>query len=375
MAVNETTLSNQVGALNQSAADSPNVLFFIPDISGFTKFINETEISHSQHIISELLELLVDSNSLGLTVSEFEGDAVFFYRFGSVPSLNDFTEQARRMFVNFHSHIRRYETHRLCQCGACKTAHNLTLKIIAHYGEAASMKVKDHSKLIGTGVITVHRLLKNSVNGSEYMLLTNSLLGSVENKNGEIAEFNAGSDNYDEIGNIEYKFMSLEKFKSEIKDEEPEEFRIDNPVKVFEYTKTIDMAYEEVYAIVIDFSHRTKWVHGVKEIKLFDKKLNQAGTRHLCVMEKGSDNDIITASPKVTENTIEFWEIDRKKIGGCHFISEKISARQSKFTVEFYLKNNFLLKAMFKIMMAKKIEAALTTSADNLKEYCESSKN
>ena len=34
---------------------------FIPDITGFTSFVNQTEIEHSQHIISELLEVIIDS--------------------------------------------------------------------------------------------------------------------------------------------------------------------------------------------------------------------------------------------------------------------------------------------------------------------------
>ncbi|MBA3648149.1 MAG: hypothetical protein H0W62_06305 [Chitinophagales bacterium] len=44
-------------------------LLFIHDISGFTKFVNETEINHSRLIIQELLEILVDANQLDLTVS------------------------------------------------------------------------------------------------------------------------------------------------------------------------------------------------------------------------------------------------------------------------------------------------------------------
>ena len=32
-----------------------NGLLFIPDISGFTKFVNEIEIEHSRYIIGELL--------------------------------------------------------------------------------------------------------------------------------------------------------------------------------------------------------------------------------------------------------------------------------------------------------------------------------
>ena len=40
-------------------------LLFIPDISGFTKFVTAVEIDHSQHIIAELLEIIFDSNRLG----------------------------------------------------------------------------------------------------------------------------------------------------------------------------------------------------------------------------------------------------------------------------------------------------------------------
>ena len=37
-------------------------LLFIPDISGFTQFITSTEISHSHHIITELINLIIDEN-------------------------------------------------------------------------------------------------------------------------------------------------------------------------------------------------------------------------------------------------------------------------------------------------------------------------
>ena len=38
-------------------------LLFLPDISGYTKFIQTTEVEHSQHIISELLEVLIAANT------------------------------------------------------------------------------------------------------------------------------------------------------------------------------------------------------------------------------------------------------------------------------------------------------------------------
>jgi hypothetical protein len=60
-------------------------LLFIPDISGFTQFVNTMEIEHSRAIIQELLEILVNSNQIGLQISEIEGDAILFYKFGDPP--------------------------------------------------------------------------------------------------------------------------------------------------------------------------------------------------------------------------------------------------------------------------------------------------
>ena len=42
--------------MNESA------LIFIPDISGYTEFLTTTEIKHSKHIISELLEIIIAGN-------------------------------------------------------------------------------------------------------------------------------------------------------------------------------------------------------------------------------------------------------------------------------------------------------------------------
>ena len=149
-----------------AAAD--DVLFFIPDLGGFTKFIAETEIQHSQHIIKELLEILVDANTLGMKVSEFEGDAVLFYRNGAPPSLERLVQQARKMYLDFHTQLKKFEYSRVCQCGACAGAGSMMLKMVAHFGSAGTMQVKNHVKFIGKDIIIAHPLLKNSVTVPEY---------------------------------------------------------------------------------------------------------------------------------------------------------------------------------------------------------------
>src|SRR5688572_11098099 len=110
-------------------------LIFIPDISGFTRFVNEVEIEHSRLIIQELLEILVDANETGLEVSEIEGDAILFYKFGDPPPLETIYKQVEKMFCAFHQSLFAYEHNRYCHCRSCTAAINLTLKVITHYGE------------------------------------------------------------------------------------------------------------------------------------------------------------------------------------------------------------------------------------------------
>ncbi|MEM7108414.1 MAG: DUF2652 domain-containing protein [Bacteroidota bacterium] len=55
-------------------------VIFIPEIIGFTQFVNQTEIKHGQHIFSEIPEIIINSNTFSLQVAEIEGDAAFFYR-------------------------------------------------------------------------------------------------------------------------------------------------------------------------------------------------------------------------------------------------------------------------------------------------------
>ncbi len=111
-----------------------NATIVIPDISGYTEFLTKTELEHSSHIINELLEILVDSNRVELTLSEVEGDALLFYRKGEPIALGALIRQCLAMFENFHTQLRIIERDSICLCGACQTVSNLSLKFVTHYG-------------------------------------------------------------------------------------------------------------------------------------------------------------------------------------------------------------------------------------------------
>ena len=122
-------------------------LLFIPDISGFTNFVQTTEAEHSQHVISELLEVLLDANVENLQLAEIEGDALFFFKENKIPSQERLLAQIERMFKAFYSHLKLLETNRICPCNACASAPNLELKIVAHSGELQFIEVQGNKKL------------------------------------------------------------------------------------------------------------------------------------------------------------------------------------------------------------------------------------
>ena len=148
---------------------------FIPDISGFTNFVNAVELQHSRHIIQELLEIILNTNQMGLKISEVEGDAVLFYQLGEMPDLKIVSDQVQRMFLSFHKHLLQYENRRTCYCDACISAINLSLKFITHYGEFTEYKIGDFTKLIGKDIIIAHQLLKNDISNHEYWLISAGL--------------------------------------------------------------------------------------------------------------------------------------------------------------------------------------------------------
>lgn len=75
----------------------PASLLLTPDTSGFTAFVHETELEHSQYIILGLLNALIEADELGLTVAEIEGDAVLFYQEGRVPSAGQILAHAHAL--------------------------------------------------------------------------------------------------------------------------------------------------------------------------------------------------------------------------------------------------------------------------------------
>ena len=265
--------------------DSKSTLLYIPDISGFTDFVNATEISHSRHIITELLELIINSDKIGMSVSEIEGDAVLFFK-EDVPSVSELIKQCQQTFINFHNHLRRYNTERICRCGACETAAQLSLKFIIHKGDVEKINIKDHHKLHGSDVIIAHKLLKNSIPENEYILITDQFKiesSSIEMDKKEWISIRRGSNTYEDLGKIDYSYIPLKSLLKELDEPSQISFPKLGSDKIFienDILAPIDFIYENF----TNLDKRKEWDEDIKNIITHGKSLNQKGTLHTCLV-------------------------------------------------------------------------------------------
>lgn len=257
----------------------------IPDISGFSEFVSGVELSHSQHIIAELLEIILDANILGFVVSEIEGDAVLFYRFGSPPSLLALQRQAEIFYLKFHEYLQQIKRDTICKCGACQNVGKLTLKIIAHYGEIALIKIKGRFKLIGKDVIVAHRFLKNDVPSAEYLLLSESLVQTSGEK--MPVSLQKYCVTYRHLGDFVVYVHSLSYLRSQIPPPpEPHvSIRYPNPIVV---AKKVDAPMEIVHALLFDFKKMRQWNPGLIKVEFDSNKPMRLGRSHTCVFEDSS---------------------------------------------------------------------------------------
>jgi len=145
----------------------------LADISGYSKFIAQTEVDHSWSILHELLDTVVRSVEGAMDVSQVEGDAILFISGLSTPEVIAALEGT---FVAFHRRLRDMQAVTTCPCAACAKIDILKLKFVVHQGKFSRQRLANVEQLHGTDVIVAHRLLKNTVPSKEYLLVTDAVL-------------------------------------------------------------------------------------------------------------------------------------------------------------------------------------------------------
>lgn len=347
---------------------------FLPDISGFTEFVHQTEVEHSQHIISELLELLIDHESLGLTLAEIEGDALFYYKNGSVPEAAALLEQVERMYIAFHSHLKQYEQRRICNCGACTTANKLTLKFIAHAGPLDFIQIKDQRKPYGATVIAAHRLMKNTVPFDDYLLLSEGISASWDEAPQSNLPLHQSESIYD-LGTVRYQYYELLPLQKSVKVNPLPNIPIPDVPPIVTLSEYINLSPTQVFELILSFDYRKFWNANVESFEYEENRVTRIGTKHRCIIN-GKTVELESLTDKSDQQRLVYGERTEDVPILSPFISLFIVEQQDQgtlLTVQAITENNNSLKLkILKPLIRYQMKSLLKKTLKDFKQFAES---
>ncbi len=337
-------------------------LLFLPDISGFTEFVHHTDIKHSGHIISELLEILLDKNTMGLELAEIEGDALFFYKLVDTVNPKVLQQQIDDMYMAFHVHLKRYEYERICSCGACSSAYNLNLKFVAHHGDIDFIEIKGNKKPYGSNVIQVHRLLKNKVPFTEYALFSESIkeLPQINSR------FTKTTEQYD-FGEMTYAYTALSHLKKGLPYVPPVPPTVPKHL-LFNISDVINLPMLDLYEVISNFDYRLLWAKGVNKVEYEKNKVNKSGRKHTCLINKNEEINFTTIKKNQDQDKLVYGESTdslpfTKKLN-IYYVLESQANGLTKLDIQAYA--DFKpFGVLFKNMLSKKM---INNATENMKE-------
>lgn len=201
--------------MNSPDDEAHSVLLMIADISGYTRYMtaNAKTLNHSHTIINELLVTIAHQVESPLTVAKLEGDAMLVY--GLRNEMGHFLGDSGKILALQWDRICRAFTEKqkqlmlvnVCQCGACRNLDRLRLKLFIHVGDAVFHRVGRFQELAGLDVILIHRLLKNTVERDEYLLLTRKAVEEISPP--KAVRFEPFKESYDDIGTVDTRVIPI----------------------------------------------------------------------------------------------------------------------------------------------------------------------
>jgi hypothetical protein len=350
-------------------------LLFIPDISGFTEFVQTTEVSHSQHIIAELLEVLIEANTINWQLAEVEGDALFCYIEEEVPSFERLLAQVEDTFTAFHSHLKLLEVNRICPCRACASAPDLRLKIIAHVAELEFIEVQGKRKPFGSEIIEAHRLLKNSIDSDNYVLISEALAQEMMmpvSYQSKLYDFQNGSAHYDGKA-LDYRFSIIDPSNLDSKPfASAKKFTFSSEPNV-----TLEMDYPvsgpQLFEMITNYANRHLWSVGVDEFQFNNDEVTRVGSEHVCIIN-GKHFNIVAVTKDANPGEIVYGELTKNTPIAdelyTYFIIDPKNSKSSRLRVEIFFQAKSIFKKLLIALFFKKlIKKNVDASLNNLHQY------
>lgn len=156
----------------------------LADITGYTAYLQGTELEHAQDVLADLLETIIAGIEPPFEVAKLEGDAVFAHMPAAQVDASLLFDTIEATYFAFRRRLRDVVHSTTCDCNACVLIPSLDLKFFVHSGSYVVRRIGRSEELTGADVVLVHRLLKGSarevVANDAYVVLTREALEAID---------------------------------------------------------------------------------------------------------------------------------------------------------------------------------------------------
>lgn len=177
----------------------------LADISGYTRYLSGVELEHSHDVLADLLGVVANELTAVGALAKLEGDAVFVCDREGKTDGEALLSALDAAYFAFATRQRTIDLRTSCRCEACAQIGSLDLKVIAHHGSFVEHVVAESREVVGPDVITVHRLLKNTVaqsTGVEAFALVTEACSAALGIDTEALGLTPHEEDYDDVGRV-----------------------------------------------------------------------------------------------------------------------------------------------------------------------------
>jgi len=212
-------------------------------------------------------------------------------------------------------------------------------------------------------MIIAHRLMKNNVPTSEYILMTDDYFDNEVTEN-SLFEWKSGHDLYMVLGDINYHCARLEKLRIEIKAPE----KLEDFSSLFTVAENLELEIKApldlVHRILTYQSKKINFVPGLKNLE-YDSSINRIGSSHVCefdddkldistLQEINKSDDVVYIEKATSINTgfvmLTYYELKRleKDVTSISFraLTGERKPIPAPFSAQIYEKSKIGLDAM-----------------------------
>lgn len=193
-----TSIKKEATKMSKGTFDRQGTICIV-DISGYSNFVKQTQSTVGLLSVSKLLQKIITVNNPFFNISEIEGDAILFYRYGEPYSAEVILKQFEAVLSAFKKMVTKLKVYG-------NNVTSLSLKSIVHYGDISEFTIGRFEKLYGKSLIEAHRLLKNSIHRDTYSLITEQYL-ETSSKNEDTALLGIQQSEKYDVGELNFTYF------------------------------------------------------------------------------------------------------------------------------------------------------------------------